>query len=112
MKSPKIEIKKIKGFIKRLLRTLGEKAFLSFLGLLFLALIFGGIIFYQYNILVKRTEVQIQEIPLKFQEKPYQDILKIWQEREERFSGAETKQYSDPFKVSAVTEESATTTVD
>jgi len=112
MKPPKIKIKKIKGFLKRLLRTLGEKAFLSFLGLLLISLIFGGIIFYQYNILVKRTEVQIQEIPLQFQEKAYQNILKIWQEREERFNGTETKQYSDLFKRSATTEESATTTVD
>lgn len=94
MRIPKI---KIKNFLQRLLRTLGERAFLTFLGLLLLALILGGIIFYQYNILVKKTEVQIIEEPLQFQEKTYQEILKIWQEREKKFQEADLKIYPDPF---------------
>lgn len=99
MRLPKIKIKKIKEFLKRLPRTLGEKAFFVFLALLFLALIFGGIIFYQYKILVKRTEIQITEEPLKFQEKTYQEILKIWQEREKKFQEADLKEYPNPFKI-------------
>jgi len=98
MRIPKIKTKKIKDFFKRLPQTLGEKAFLTFLGLLLLALILGGIIFYQYNILVKRAEVQITEKPLQFQEKTYQDILKIWQEKEKRFQEIDLKEYPDPFR--------------
>ena len=98
MKIPKLKIKKIKEFLKRLPRILGERAFLTFLGLLLVALIFGGIIFYQYNILVKKAEVQITEEPLQFQEKIYQDVLKIWQERKEKFQETEFKEYPDPFR--------------
>ena len=98
MRIPKLKIKKIREFLKRLPRTLGEKAFFVFLGLLLIALIFGGIIFYQYNILVKRAEVQITEEPLQFQERTYQDTLKIWQEKEKKFEEAELKQYSNPFR--------------
>ncbi|MDI6603244.1 MAG: hypothetical protein QME57_03980 [Patescibacteria group bacterium] len=99
MRISRLKIKKIKEFLKRLPRTLGERAFFVFLGLLLLALIFGGIIFYKYNILVKKVKVQIIEEPLQFQEKAYQDILKIWQEKEKKFQETDLKQYPNPFKV-------------
>lgn len=99
MKFPKLKIKKIKEFLKRLPRILGERAFFVFLGLLLVALIFGGIIFYQYKISVKKTEVQIREEPLQFQEKTYQDILKIWQEREKKFEEADLKEYPNLFRI-------------
>ena len=99
MRIPKLKIKKIREFLKRLPQTLGEKAFFVFLGLLLIALIFGGIIFYQYNILVKRAEVQITEEPLQFQERTYQDTLKIWQEKEKKFQEADLKEYPDPFRL-------------
>lgn len=98
MKISRLKIKKIKEFLKKLPKTLGEKAFFVFLGLLLVALIFGGIIFYQSSILVKRAKVQITEKPLKFQEKTYQDILKIWQEKEKKFQEADWKTYPDPFR--------------
>jgi hypothetical protein len=97
MKIPKIKIKKLKEFLERLPRALGERAFLTFLGLLVLALIFGGIIFYKYQILVKRAKIQITEEPLQFQEKIYQDILKIWQEKEKNFKETDSKEYPNPF---------------
>jgi len=99
MRIPKLKIKKIKELFRKLPRILGERAFFVFLGLLLLALIFGGIIFYQYNILIKRAEVQIQEVPLQFQTKTYQDILKIWQEKEKKFQEADIKEYTDPFRI-------------
>ena len=98
MKIPKLKIKKIKEFFKRLPRTLGERAFLTFLGLLSIALIFGGIIFYQYNIFVKKTNVEIREQPLQFQTNTYQELLKIWQEREKKFQETDFKEYQDPFR--------------
>ena len=99
MKIPKLKVKKIKEFLKKLPRTLGERAFLTFLGLLLVALIFGGIIFYQYNILVKKAEVQITEELLQFQTNTYQDVLKIWQEREKKFQETDFKEYPDPFRI-------------
>lgn len=104
MKLPKVKIKKIKEFLKRLPRTLGDKAFLTFLVFLLMALIFGGIIFYKYNILVKKVQPEIVEKPIQFKEKAYQDVLKTWQEKEERFKETDLKQYPDPFKAPVITE--------
>lgn len=114
MKISRINLNKIKIFFSKLPRILGEKAFLFFLALLFLALIFGGLIFYKYNFSIqnKKPEISQSEKPIQFKEKIYQDILQIWQDRGKRLNEAETKQYPDPFKGSATTEESATTTVD
>jgi len=99
MKIPKLKLKKIKDFLKKLPRTLGERAFLTFLGLLLIALIFGGLVFYKYSILVEKAEPEISEIPLKFKEKTYQDVLKIWQEKEKRFEEADLKEYPNPFRI-------------
>jgi len=104
MRSPKIKVQKIKEFLKRLFLVLGEKAFLTFLGLLLMALIFGAIIYYQYSALTKRAEVQIIGEPLQFQEKAYQNVLKIWQEREKKFEEADLKKYFDPFRIDQLEE--------
>ena len=93
-----LKFKKIEVFLKKLPKILGEKAFLTYLGLLILALILGGFIFYQYNILAKKTEVQITEKLLRFEEEVYNKVLKIWQEKEEKFEGADLKKYPDPFR--------------
>jgi len=98
LKLRKIEIKKIEVFLKKLPKILGERAFLTYLGLLVLALILGGFIFYQYNILAKKTEVQITEKLLRFEEEVYDKVLKIWQEKEEKFEGADFKEYPNPFR--------------
>jgi len=94
----KIKIKKIGSFLKKLPRILGERAFLTFLGLMILSLILGAIVFYKYSFLKKKIEPQITERPLKFKEKTYEDVLKIWQEREERFKKADLKEYPNPFR--------------
>ena len=73
MKIPKIKTKKIKDSLKKLPRVLGENAFLAFLGLLVIALILGGLIFYKYSFLVEKeppTKIgEGVEKPLKFNEK-------------------------------------------
>ena len=94
----KIKIKKIGSFLKKLPRILGERAFLTFLGLMILSLILGAIVFYKYSFLTKKIEPQITERPLKFKEKTYEDVLKSWQEREERFKKADFKEYPNPFR--------------
>jgi len=98
MRISKLKIKKIKEFFQKIPFLLAKKAFLFFLGLLVLALIFGGLIFYRYNVLVKKIEIQIIEEPLKFQEKTYHNLLKIWQEKERRFQESEVKTYPKLFK--------------
>ena len=98
IKLKKIQLKKFEVFLKKLPRILAERVFLTFLGLLILSLIFGAFLFYKYNFLIKKIEPQITERPLKFKEKTYEDVLKSWQEREERFKEAEFKEYPNPFK--------------
>jgi len=98
LKLKKIKFKKAIEFFKKLPRTLGERAFLTFLGLLLIALIFGGLVFYKYSILVEKAEPEISKIPLKFKEKTYQEVLKVWQEKEKRFEEANFKIYPDPFR--------------
>jgi hypothetical protein len=98
IKLKKIQLKKFGSFLKKLPRLLGEKAFLTFLGLLILSLILGTFVFYKYSFLIKKIEPQIIERPLKFQEKTYEDVLKSWQEKEERFKKADFKEYPDPFR--------------
>lgn len=95
----RIKIKGAKLSPKRLLFALGERAFLVFLGLFAVTLIFGAIIYYQYNILAKKKEVQIIKQPLQFQEKIYQNVFRIWQERERSFKEASPKEHVNPFKV-------------
>jgi len=98
MKIPKLKIKKIKQFLKKLPRTLGEKSFLTFLGLLLIALIFSGLIFYKYSFLAEKGKLEVLEKPLKFNEKVYQVVLKIWQEKEKKFEETNFKKYPDPFR--------------
>jgi len=98
IKLKKIQLKKFEVFLKKLPRILAERVFLTFLGLLILSLIFGAFLFYKYNFLIKKIEPQITERPLKFKEKTYEDVLKAWQEREERFNKAEFKEYPNPFR--------------
>lgn len=108
MKIPKFKIKKISlpnrytipaviKFFKKLPKILGERAFIFFLILLFLALIFGGLVFYKYSILAQKAEPEIFEKPLKFKEETYQEVLKTWKERQKIFEETELKTYPDPF---------------
>ncbi|MBZ9578293.1 hypothetical protein KJA14_00285 [Patescibacteria group bacterium] len=94
-----LKFKKDKEFFKKILRILGEHIFLSFLVLLFLALILGGFIFYQYSFLAEKLEPQIIEKPLQFEEALYQKISEEWQIRQRRFEETELKEYPDLFRL-------------
>ena len=73
---------------------------MTFLGLLAVALILGGLIFYKYNILAGMAEIKkAEEKPLGFDENTYQNILKIWQAREDRLKKADSEKYPDPFRL-------------
>lgn len=94
----KIKIQNIKKFFLKLPKSLAERAFLVSLFFIILSLIFGGVMFFQYNSFLQKTEIKIIEKPLKFNETLYQNILKIWQEREKRFQEVDSKIYSNLFK--------------
>jgi len=98
MKLPRIKLKNIKDFLTKLPKTLGDHAFLTFLGLLFLAFIIGGIIFQKYSISVEKETPEVGEKPLQFKENTYQKVLGTWQKKEKKFEEADFKQYPDPFK--------------
>lgn len=102
MKFPKIKLNKIITFSRKVPRAIAERAFLYFLLLFLISLILGGLIFYQYNILTKRKEVMRAGNSLQFEEKAYEDVLKIWQEREKIFKEAGTKKYFDIFKAKSL----------
>jgi cbb3-type cytochrome oxidase subunit 3 len=104
MKLPRIKTKDTGESLKRLLFILADKAFLTFLGLFFVALILGAVIYYQYNILAKREEAQAIKGYLQFKEGTYQNISRIWQEREKNFKGADSKEYPNPFRVDQLKE--------
>jgi len=96
----KIKIEKIKNIFekfKKLPRILAEHVFLTILGLLFLSILLGAIIFYQYSILALTEFPEVVEKPLMFKEKTCQVILDEWQARNKRFLEIGQKEYLDPF---------------
>lgn len=112
MKITRIKFNTIKIFFRKLPRILGEKAFLCFLALLFLDLIFSGLVFYKYSLLVqnKKPDIPQAEKPIQFKEKTYQDVLTIWQEKEKRFQETEIKVYPNPFQAAIPNVEESTST--
>ncbi len=95
MRISKIKIRKFKESLKRLFWILAEKAFLTYLILFFISLIFGAIIYYQYSAAIEKAEIEPVRDPLQFQQKTYQDILKIWQERERQLKEAGFEELAD-----------------
>jgi len=96
-KIKKTNLKKLRHFIGGLPRILAEKPFLTFLVILLFFLILSGSIFYKYSILADKAKPEISEKLLIFDEKTYNDILQIWQERKTKFENADTKEYQNLF---------------
>ena len=94
----KIKTDKLKKFFEELPRNLAEQWFRSFLILVAFALIFGGILFYQYSILIEKKEPEISKSPIQLKEKILNKVSDKWIEREIKFNGTETKNYPDLFK--------------
>jgi len=97
MKIKKIKFNKVRGFLAKLPRVLGKRAFLTFLGLLVVFLIFSAFLFYKYIFLIEKIQPEITEKPLQFDEKGIQEILKKFEEVEKELKETEFKQYPDPF---------------
>ncbi len=98
LKIGKIDSKKLKTFFKRAPIALGEKAFLVFWGLLVLALLLGGIVFYGfYRAVNQELEKVAQTSQLDFKESTYQKVLETWDAREKNLRQTEFKRYPDLF---------------
>lgn len=93
----KKKLKKNKDFFLKIPRFLVEHAFLTFLTLIFFAFIFGGLVFYSYGALVESKEFKITEETFLFDEKVFQDIIEIREQKEKKFEEADFKEYSDLF---------------
>jgi len=98
-KLKKQQFEKIKNFLKRVPRIIGEHAFLTSLMLFFIAAILGGLVFYKYSILVEQRKSEFSENLLYFDEKNLKEVLKAWQDRQTKFQAADSEQYSNPFKI-------------
>lgn len=93
-----IKIKKIKNFLVNLILFIIKHDFLVCLFLFLLSLLFGVFLIYKYSILAQKVEVGEVGQSFLIKEQSYQEILKIWQEQEEIFKQADSKEYSNPFK--------------
>lgn len=98
MKLGQIKIDKIKIFFQKTSYWLARHTFLASMILIVLAVIIGGIVFYKYSYLLLEAELQTVGKPLKFDEKKYQKILEIWQERQKISEESATKEYPDPYR--------------
>jgi len=94
----KVDIKQLKKFLAKLPWTIAERAFFACLFLFVLALIFGGLSFYKYNILAQKIGFEALNQSLLLKEETYQEVLTVWQEQEKRFSEADSKEYPNPFE--------------
>ncbi len=94
----KVRTDKLKKFFEKLPRNLAEHAFRSFMPLVVFALIFGGILFYKYSILIEKKEPQISKQPIQFKKEVLENVSNKWIEREIKFNETDTKEYPDLFE--------------
>ena len=93
-----LKTKKIKNQIGKLVRKLGEKAFICFVVLVLFASLLGGLILYKYTVEIERTQPKSPEGITKFDEPTYRRVLQEWQDREAKFIEIDSKQYKNPFE--------------
>jgi len=96
-KLKKFKLKEVMVFFQKLPFILGKNAFLTFLGLFILALIFASFIFYTNYILRKDIDLDIIQEEFKFDSQTYQEVLEVWQEKDQRFKETDSKNYPNPF---------------
>jgi len=93
----KEKINKLKKSLSKVPLIIAAHAFWACLILFILCLAIGADLFYKYSILAQRAEPESLEQVVFFKENTYQQVLKIWQEREKRFQETDFKEYSNPF---------------
>ncbi len=94
----RVKVNKLKFFSEKFIWVIAEHAFLTCLFLFILALIFGGVFFYKYNILAQKVEPEILTQTFVLKEEICQNIFEVWQENERKFEETDSKEYSNPFE--------------
>jgi len=85
------KINTIKEFLRGLPLKMAEHSFFSFLGLLLISLIIGGIVLYKYDIATREKEVKIEGRLIKLHKKKMGNVL------ESRFARGKIFLYSGIF---------------
>jgi len=93
-----LDFNKTKTFLKKLPEILAEKSFLTFLILSIFAFLITGFIFYKYYHKIEKIEPQISGELLKIDMSSYQEMLNFWNLRQQKFEGADLKEYKNPFQ--------------
>ena len=96
------KINTIKEFFKELPPKMAEHSFLSFLALLFVSLIIGGIVLYKYDIATREKEVKIEGRLIKLHKKKMGNVLESIEQREKNFQEVDFKIWQNPFQKSFV----------
>jgi hypothetical protein len=91
----KIDIKRLKKFLKKLAITLIGKGLLTLILIFFISIILGFLIFLKCT---KPSFIEKEKKTIEFDEKVYEKILEKWQEREKKFQEIDLKEYPNPFK--------------
>ncbi len=84
-------------FLAKIPLILAKRPLLACFCIFFVSLIFGGFLFYKYVILVQKIEPEISQKDFFIKDKLYQEVLKIWQEKDEKSRNADLKEYPNFF---------------
>lgn len=93
----KTKTEKIRKILNKTLWFLGQRAFVSFLILVFISLFIGGAIFYYYGFLVITHEPEVKPQEISLDNKLYQKFLDNYRQRKINFDNADSKIYFNPF---------------
>lgn len=89
---------KLRAACSRFLRGFAGRPLLTLILLFFLVLISGAFVFYRYEVLVRLAQPETTGQTIQFEKDLYQQIIKEWQSRDERFEAASVKNYLNPFQ--------------
>ena len=95
------EVKKIQEFISKLPFLVAENAFVFVIGLVLLAIILSGFLFYQYGYLVVREE-PVGQSELEFKQEVFKGILDEWTERDQESLDVKTSNPRNIFQPKAI----------
>jgi len=95
--------RKLKSACNNFLGCLAGHPLFAFVTIFLIVLALGGGLFYKYGVLAERAEPKAGEGIIQFRADLYQQILKDWQERQERFQSAGSQQYLNPFQEKRLT---------
>lgn len=92
----KLEIKRIKKILKKIIIISVEKSLLTLILIFFFSVCLGAFVYWncRISLVFKEEKKAIEE----FNEQIYQKVFQKWQNQEEKFKDIETKEYSSPFK--------------